>query len=680
MKLTKITTFMFLSLLTSLPHIQEVHASEAATTMITVANEVRREDTSNIDTTIFSKLDLSRVELRNIGELYSKGDTELAMQELLEYYKNRKSAIQPYLDLDNLTISDEHQRWADDGLEHKFFVHLGYQPSFFYGKDIDWQHWPVQDNELRWQLHRTKWWVPMGKAYRLSKDEKYAKAWTYQYLDWIEKNPLTEYKKGKIEYISADNVYFAWRPLEVSDRLEFQIDQFLLFLQSPSFDANFISHFLTNYHRQAKHITENFSQQGNHLLFQAQRLLYAAVFFPEFKESKRWREIAINILNAEIQKQVYDDGIQYELDPHYHHESIIIFFNALRMSDVNGYRDEFPKEYLDTVEKMIDAHYNISFPDYTNPTFSDAKQHNIDYMLPNYKVWSEVFIDNEMLKWLATQTKSGEMPSYLSKAFSTSGFYVLRNGWKSDATVMVVKAGPPAFWHNQPDNGTFELWHQGRNFFPDSGSYVYAGDKEINELRRWFRQTRVHNTLTLNREDIEVTDSKNIKWLVGEDNDMVIFENQSYLGLNHRRTILFVDRSFYVIVDQAEGVAEGEVAIHYNFVEGELEIDEKMLQAQTQFEDGNNIILKVFGEQPTKLRVEQGRVSRAYRVAEERDILSFESLKREGQSIKYITVIIPVNGKCTPKTEIEASFSGRGKRKYQEIKVSIDDKKYRLKL
>ena len=34
--------------------------------------------------------------------------------------------------------------------------------------------------ELRWQLHRHKWFTPMGKAYRVSGDEKYAKEWAYQ--------------------------------------------------------------------------------------------------------------------------------------------------------------------------------------------------------------------------------------------------------------------------------------------------------------------------------------------------------------------------------------------------------------------------------------------------------------------------------------------------------------------
>src|SRR3712207_7360054 len=57
---------------------------------------------------------------------------------------------------------------------------------------------------------------------------------------------------------------------------------------------------------------------------------------------------------------------------------------------------------------------------------------------------------------------------YLSKGFLTSGFFIFRNSWKTDATQMVVKAGPKAFWHCQPDNGTFELWFNGKKLFPRS--------------------------------------------------------------------------------------------------------------------------------------------------------------------------------------------------------------------
>ena len=31
---------------------------------------------------------------------------------------------------------------ADEALQHTFFAHKGYQPSFNYGEDIDWRYWP----------------------------------------------------------------------------------------------------------------------------------------------------------------------------------------------------------------------------------------------------------------------------------------------------------------------------------------------------------------------------------------------------------------------------------------------------------------------------------------------------------------------------------------------------------
>ena len=139
------------------------------------------------------------------------------------------------IDLKKITIGKEEQKWADDALQHTFFVHKGYQPSYNYGEDINWQYWPVKDNELRWQLHRHKWFTPMGKAYRVSGDEKYAKEWAHQYIDWIKKNPLVKMDKKEYEMLSdsklkgeVENVRFAWRPLEVSNRLQDQTSQFQL--------------------------------------------------------------------------------------------------------------------------------------------------------------------------------------------------------------------------------------------------------------------------------------------------------------------------------------------------------------------------------------------------------------------------------------------------------------------
>ena len=143
----------------------------------------------------FELINLDYPGLEKVKAACSRQKWEAAAQELLNYYRSRTGITHPDIDLKNLTISKEEQKWADDALEHTFFVHKGYQPSYNYGKDINWEYWPVKDNELRWQLHRHKWFTPMGKAYRISGDEKYAKEWVHQYMDWVQKNPLVNMKQ-----------------------------------------------------------------------------------------------------------------------------------------------------------------------------------------------------------------------------------------------------------------------------------------------------------------------------------------------------------------------------------------------------------------------------------------------------------------------------------------------------
>ncbi len=244
----------------------------------------------------------------------------------------------------------------------------------------------------------------MGKAYYLSKDEKYANEWIHQYMDWIKKNPLADEK-------TDENVKFAWRPLEVSHRLQDQTIQFLLFLNSPGFTPEFLSGFLVNYNKHAEHILNNYSDQGNHLLFEAQRELYAGVLFPEMKNAPVWRKSGIDILNREIKLQVYEDGMQYELDPHYHLATINIFAKAISIADANGFRNEFPQSYLDTVEKMIMVVLNTYFPDYTNPMFSDAKLDDKKSMIRNYKGWAKIFPANKAIRYMASDRKKGTLPA-----------------------------------------------------------------------------------------------------------------------------------------------------------------------------------------------------------------------------------------------------------------------------
>lgn len=653
--------------------------------LLALACFVGKANAQELKTEVFSLLNLDYPGLEKVKALHQEGKDADAAKALLDYYRARTNVKTPDINLKKVTIGKDEQKMADEALQHTFFAHKGYQPSFNYGEDIDWRYWPVKDNELRWQLHRHKWFTPMGKAYRVSGDEKYAVEWTKQYIDWIKKNPLVKVDKKEYEMTGdnqlkgdVENARFAWRPLEVSNRLQDQTSQFQLFLPSPSFTPEFLTEFLVNYHKHAIHILGNYSAQGNHLLFEAQRMIYAGAFFPEFKEAAAWRKSGIDIMNREINVQVYNDGGQFELDPHYHLAAINIFCKALNIADLNGFRNEFPQEYLDTIEKMIVFYANVSFPDYTNPCFSDAKLTNKKEMLKNYRNWSKMFPKNQFIKYLATDGKEGALPEYLSKGFLKSGFFVFRNSWGTDATQMVVKAGPKAFWHCQPDNGTFELWFNGRNLFPDTGAYVYAGSAEVMKLRNWFRQTRVHNTLTLDGRNLETTQSVTGLWQPEGKEQILVTENPGYKGLKHRRTVFLVDQAYFVIVDEATGNARGTVNLNYHFREGEVNVDAEKNMVTTAYEGSSNVKLQCFPEKSASLRAEEGWRSTAYRQRVARTSVAFDTNKDDAEAVRYITVIYPVKDVAAYPV-LEAKFLNKSyDEKGVEVEVSVNGTVRRL--
>ena len=617
---------------------------------------------------VFDLLNLEYKGLEQVKALHAQGDDAAAAAALLDYYRGRKDICTPEIrDPRKVKISKEDQKMADEALEHKFFSHKGYQPSFFYGEDIDWRYWPVQDNELRWQLHRHKWFTPMGKAYRVSGDEKYAREWTLEYIDWIRKNPLVKLDKAAYEMADdnltgdADNSRFAWRPLETSHRLQDQCLQFQLFVDSPSFTPEFLTEFLVNYHKHAVHILGNYSAQGNHLLFEAQRMLMAGSFFPEYREAEAWRRSGVEILNREILKQVLPDGGHYELDPHYHLATIEIFYKSLQIADLNGFRNDFPQSYADAVENMIMFYTDIIFPDYTNPCFSDAKITNRKTMLNNYRKWQKVFPENQVIRYFATEGQEGSLPDHLSKGFLDTGFFVFRNGWGEDALQMVVKAGPAGEWHAQPDFGTFEMWYNGKCLFQDSGSYVYEGkDPEIMEWRKWFRASSHHNTLTMNDQDVDKVPSKTLLWQPEGDVQILVTEHPSYKNLTHRRSIFFVDGKYFVIVDEAIGKMKGWVNLHYQMPRGDVPNSREDMHFHTNFEGESNFYLQCFCDDMEKMQMkkEKGWQSSDYMKKVQRIDASFKQKKETDDPVRFITVIYPKHD--AGEEVVSANFTDKG--------------------
>jgi heparan-sulfate lyase len=624
----------------------------------------------------FGHLNLSYPGLEKVNKLFTAAKYEDAGKELLNYYRNRKTVKHPDFNVGDEArfrgkdIGKANQVKADNALEHKFQPQKGYG-YYDYGTDINWDFWPVKDNEVRWQLHRVTWWQPMGMAYRSTGDEKYAKEWIFQFRDWAKKNPL-----GK----SKENDSFAWRPLEISERIQSLPGTFNLFVGSPSFTPAFLLEFLNLFNQQTDYIQKNYSKEGNHLLFEAQRVLGAGSIFPELKDAANWRKSGIDVLNLEIKKQVYPDGIQWELSPTYHVASIDIFLRAYNSAKLAGAEKEFPESYIKTVENMVVATANMSFPDYNNPMFGDSWPVEKAARIKAFAAWSKTFPANEEIKYFATDGAAGVLPNYLSHGLTTAGFYTFRNGWNDKSTVMVLKASPPGEFHAQPDNGTFELWVKGRNFTPDAGCYLYSGDAEVTKKRNWYRQTRVHSTLTLDNQNMVITKAQLNKWEPGKNIDVLTCTNPSYADLNHQRTVLFVNQKYFLIIDQAVGKATGNLGIHFQLKEDSKPVfDKAKNKVYSTYSDGNNVLFQSLNADKVTLNEEEGKVSYIYNQEMPRPAFVFEKPKNDAKPQKFVSIVYPFDGDKAPEITLKENAGNNFEKGEVNLTLTINGKESMIK-
>ena len=586
---------------------------------------------------------LSRLELKAEGLAKVKANInhpELAGDVLLSYYRDRTTVRHPidrgakkeYL---GSLATERDFRYANDALEHIFVGQTAY-PSHFCGEDINWNTRPVPDMEWVWQLNRMYFWTAMGKAYWHTGEEKYAEAWCEQVVDWIQKNPNDEVHR------------FAWRSIEAGIRGYSWTGHFQRFLDSPHFTPEVLVAFMNSCFDHAEYLMTKYRTNSNWGLMEAEGMAFIAMTFPEFKASEKWRKEAFRRLNNEINIQVYPDGHQRELAMGYHLGCINWFLRTYELAKLNNLEDAFAEGYLEMIEKMCEVPMKLCLPDGTNVMFGDAWAGTPGQHAERFLEWSGLF-DRDDFLYLATEGKKGKKPDATAYALKESGLYSMRSGWDPQAICLVLKCGPDGGGHCQPDNGTFDLYAGGRNLMPDAGSYIYSGDREG---RAWFRQTRVHQTLTLNGENSRYA-HRLLHWQPGKDLDILVVENAGYENLTHRRAVFFVDKKYFIIVDEAIGPAKGDIGLHFQFAPAEAEFDHENLSARTAYPDGWNVYVHTRKQEGLKLIEEEGQVSFRYTEKEPRPAFGYHMEKGPGDGgLRFITLVAPYENEI-PALEIQ---------------------------
>ncbi len=546
-----------------------------------------------------------------------------------------------------------------------------------YGDPMDWEWDPRDDIEWVASVYRFYWAEPLARAYGATRDERFARACVELVSDWIAAHPLERHERTHRVYSHWKG--FAWLDIQTGIRATNLCRAFPMLVHAESFTPAFLARFLASlYDHQVKTERLPMGQVHNKAIFEQRGFINVAYTFPEFADSRRWLELGFQRAAQSLLAQTTSDGVQREWSFGYH---LGVLRDAVEITERMRKVDyAIPADYRDRVHRMYDYIHGIAGPDLGAPMFGDASRpQRPGDRREEWQLYAPLMQAADLLndsRFAArAQGDASQLPRQASSAFPEAGLYALRSGWGPEDIQLNLHCSPPAISsHDQPDNGTFELCAFGRWLMPDSGFYTYGHDPQS---RAWHRRTRVHQTLTLDGRDSACA-GRHLLWSSDSGSGLVAVTvaNDAYEGLEHRRTIWFVQGRYFVLLDEAIGAVPGRLELHYQFAPGELRLDAERQLVHTDNAEANVALLAI-APQAMTLRREEGWHAWAYGKREPRPACSFQ-YPGTAPAV-FLTVLVPYRGGQVPRISASQPQDLTPGSDTAQVRVTVDEQSLCLK-
>lgn len=585
-----------------------------------------------IDQSVFSLLNLDYSGLEAVKAHYENQEYYLAAYELLQYYRNRVDVFNPDVvfnpDYTSSELNMADQATSEGG--YRFYVR-NYSEN--QGEDgvqgtADDTYWSfkTEDGSINWELvpsgyeseqewrsqkHRLQWMLPQAKVYAATKDEKYAEAWMSILESWM--GTYTNHKNEDGSFVvfpeGSSGEAIPWTGLQPAERLTALISSFMYYVNSESITPEFLCRVLVFIYDHMGNMLANpwYDHGSNIELSQQQSILLGGMYMPEFRDAATWLDKGAQMITAQLTGQFHADGVHNEFDLSYHIGVVSNFVTIYNAAKLNNKLGLFPSDYTSYLKNACLWVQDMTYPDYTVEGFNDTRvartQGNV--IVKNLKEYNLMFPDGGEFLYMSSKRAYGSPVSTDLRLYPESGYYVFRSGWETKDIMLIVKNNndPDKMWHNQPDNGTIGLYRNGRRFMPDAGVSSYGGDSESNSLRTTFAATSMHSTMNVDKKDVEKRAGQLLASGKYSNIEYLVTENQSYSNLTHRRAVFFVDKKFFVIVD--EGYGDGAVNnVQLVFMLSDWIKSENNVQwdaentspftAHTAYSDNNNMVYRTF--------------------------------------------------------------------------------------
>lgn len=554
-------------------------------------------------------------------------------------------------------LSPVMKKRVDDAVENRIATYLKGYPVEQYGDKVDYLTNRSHDRNADWIAQHNRLGIirALAEAWRMTGNDTYAKA-AVRHLDHWCDVAERNYAPGALPIWNLLNSGVRGRNLSGT------ID---LLLDYPELKPESLITWLYLLYLHGDYLQNSGRTPSNWGITEAEGLVCAGLYFPELAEADEWSRTGLRQQNRSFSRHLLPDGMDRELNwGYFYYITILGHWDPSWLVRLNN-RTDLNSEMIPTekFEHLYEVLANFLHPDFRNVSWGDAGD---EPAVNKMRLASARFPKNEFFRYIATGRKAGKAPETLCHHLPNAGFYSVRSGWDADAVHLLVKNGPDGGWHNHNDNLTFELFAYGRNLTPDTGNFTY----NFLRGRAWYLRTEQHQTLTLDSRNSAFA-PKHIGMEHSPQFTAIQLENQSYPDLKHRRAFAFIDGKYLLVFDDAIGSATGETALHFQTAPGaDVELNSKALSCRTLFPEGANLLITMLPQDGVTLTKSTGKKANSG-IQVDRPALQFAKRKPDGQTLSFVTALIPYRGATPPEVSLKA-LPG------QRIELRVGAQTYRL--
>lgn len=431
--------------------------------------------------------------------------------------------------------------WHEDPQTHQVWAS---QVHFTRYNVFHSSHDGITDIRRLWEIGRFGWALPLAQAYAVTHEETYFQAWNDYVQSFLDRNRpeygphwlnAMEPAIRAIQWCRALTIFLSKSRLPSEPLPGLPRPYGILHAALPSL--------LSHGRYIASHLEWTPYGRTNHYIADLVGLLALAAFIPQFKESARWRRLAVRHLSHEIEVQTDRDGFHAEASTAYHHFAVELYAVAAALDREHNLG--FPQRFHERVQQMAQVDLTIRGHENLDPRIGDDDSGTLHLPTRLIRPTSETRPPTQLLP-SATATETNQFNSH---ALGVSGIYILR----SPSLTCFVSCGPNGQegvgGHAHNDKLSIVVHAAGQPLIVDSGTYCYSADVRTRDL---FRSTRMHNTLMVDETEQnelqdwrKLTDRTHAQCTAWRDSAYETFFSGQHQGYSHvgiHRRVIQLDK------------------------------------------------------------------------------------------------------------------------------------------